>query len=115
MDWPSLSSVWIRLRGIPYHCWSSNILFSIASSVGLPLKLDDITAGQKILTFARILVNLDLSKPRPQSILVDLEGEFEITVSISYENVPCSACFSSSHPDESCKTLQIIAPMPKVS
>lgn len=90
-------------------------MLSITSSVGLPLKLDDITAGQKILTFARILVNLDLSKPRPLSILVDLEGEFEIIVSISYENVPCSTCFSSGHPDGSYKTLQIVAPMLKVS
>lgn len=52
------------------------------------------------------MVNLDLSKPRPQQVLVDLEGESEISVSISYdyENVPCSLCFSNGHRDGKCKT-----------
>lgn len=43
-------------------------------------------------------------KPRPQQVLVDLEGESEISVSISYENVPCSPCFSNGHRDGKCKT-----------
>lgn len=77
-EWPSTSIVWIRLRGIPYHCWSSHILLSIASSIGLPLKLDDITASQKIQTYARILVNLDIFKPKSKQILVDLERESQM-------------------------------------
>ncbi|XXG77578.1 hypothetical protein AAC387_Pa08g1705 [Persea americana] len=73
-EWPSLAPVWIRPKGIPYHCWSSNILLSIDSSIGSPLQLDDINASQKTLSYARILVNLDLSKPKAQQILVELEG-----------------------------------------
>ena len=43
-EWSFLFPIWIRLKGIPCHCWSSNILFSVASSVGTPIILDDITA-----------------------------------------------------------------------
>lgn len=96
-EWPSLHTIWIRIQGIPYHCWSSNILLSIASSVGYPLNLNEIIASQKIITFARILVNLDISKPKPQHIWVDSEGESEVLLSITYENLPCPKCFSFGH------------------
>lgn len=102
-EWPSLRPVWIRLHGIPYHCWSSNILLSLASSIGRPLKLDEITASQRILTYANILVNLDLPKPKPHQIKVDLEGESEVFLSIAYENPPCAKCFSTGHTKISCQ------------
>ncbi|KAJ8628514.1 hypothetical protein MRB53_021821 [Persea americana] len=43
-SWPSVAPVWIRLKGIPFHCWSGDILLSIAASIGKPLQLDEITA-----------------------------------------------------------------------
>lgn len=36
--------------------------------------------------------------------MVDLEGEAKVLVSISYENVPCSKCFSKGHPDGKCRS-----------
>ncbi|KAJ8634737.1 hypothetical protein MRB53_009004 [Persea americana] len=54
--WPSETPVWIRLRGIPYHYWSSDILLSIATSIGKPLCLDDTIAKQRMLSFARVQV-----------------------------------------------------------
>lgn len=96
-DWPSLHPVWIRIYGILYHCWSSNILLSLASSIDSPLRLDDITASQKLLTYARILINLDLSTRKPTEIEVELEGDSEALLSVSYENLPCSNCLSHGH------------------
>lgn len=70
--WPSSAPVWIRLAGLLDHCGSQHILFSLASSIGQPIKLDNITTAQRILTYARVLVHIDLSKPKPPVILVDL-------------------------------------------
>lgn len=95
-EWPSFHPIWIRIHGIPYHCWSSNILISIASKIGHPLKLDEISASQKLLTYARILVNLDLSKPKPPEIRVDLKGEQEVLLSFSYENLPSQMSLSGT-------------------
>lgn len=83
---------------MPYHCWSQHNLLSIASSIGPPIRLDDNTAGQRIISYARILVNLDLSKPRPNNVLVELEGEGEIALDVYYENIPCSNCLLTGHP-----------------
>ena len=74
-SWPAVTPVWIRLKGIPYHCWGSDILLSIAGHIGKSLRLDEITASQKMLSFARVLVHLDIAKPNLTSIMVDLEGE----------------------------------------
>lgn len=103
-EWPPLHSIWIRISRIPYHYWSSNILRSIASAIGHPIKLDDISASQKILTYARILVNLDLSKHKPSEIRVKLEGESEFLLFISYEYLPCPKCLSPSHPESLCNS-----------
>lgn len=83
----------MRLKGLPYHCWSQNIILSLANSIGQPIKLDDITTAQRILTYARVLVNIDLSKPRPSAILVDLQGERELEIEVSYENCPYPTCY----------------------
>lgn len=60
--WPAVSPVCIRLKGIPYQCWSGDILLSIAGSIGKALRLDETTAAQRILSHARVLVDLDVTK-----------------------------------------------------
>ncbi|XXG47182.1 hypothetical protein AAC387_Pa02g1863 [Persea americana] len=103
--WPAVSLIWIRLKGIPYHWWSSDILLSIAGSIGKPLRLDDTTTSQRILSYARVLVNLDVGKPGPSLLLVELEGDEAVEVEVLYENIPCSECLSSGHLQAKCPYL----------
>lgn len=55
----------------------------------------EITASQRFLSYARICINLDLHKPKPSSIGVDLAGDSKVVVEVLYENVPCSLCLGS--------------------
>lgn len=41
----------------------------------IPLRLDETTAAQRILSHPRVLVNLDVYKPGPSSLSGELEGE----------------------------------------
>ncbi|KAJ8633582.1 hypothetical protein MRB53_026918 [Persea americana] len=100
--WPAESPVWIRLKGLPYHCWSSDILLSIAGSIGKPLRLDDTTAKQRMLFFARVQVLMDVAKESPSHLTVDLEGEGAVEVEVQYENIPCSECLSTGHLSSKC-------------
>ncbi|KAJ8619850.1 hypothetical protein MRB53_028379 [Persea americana] len=50
-----------------------------------------------MMSFARILVNLDLAKPYPNSVLVELEGYTVVEVEALYENIPCSSCLPTGH------------------
>ncbi|XXG49476.1 hypothetical protein AAC387_Pa02g3653 [Persea americana] len=112
-SWPVISPVWLRLKGIPYHCWSSDILLSIAGSIGKPLCLDETTAAQRMLSFARVLVNLNVSKLGPSSLSVELEGDSSVEVTILYENIPCSCCFSTGHLSAPLSTKSPQSPLPQ--
>lgn len=101
-SWPKISRVWIRLKGLPYHCWSSDILLSIAGMIGKPIRLDETTASQRMLSYARVLVNLDVASVSPSSITVELEGDVIMDVAVQYENVPCAKCLSSGHISPKC-------------
>lgn len=43
-SWPAVNPALIHLNGIPYHYWNSDILLSIASSIGKPIRLGEKTA-----------------------------------------------------------------------
>lgn len=99
---PKSTAVWIRFRIVPYHLWCSNIFQALANSVGKPIKMDDITASYKMLGFARLLVEVDISKPLPSLIWIDLEGEEPIDISVEYENLRCSHCLFPGHSESIC-------------
>ncbi|KAJ8635546.1 hypothetical protein MRB53_009843 [Persea americana] len=84
----SEAPVWIRLRGIPNHCWSSDILLSIVASIGKPLRLDEITAKQRMFSFARVQVLLIVASSFPRTLSVDLEGEDLVEVEVQCEAIP---------------------------
>ncbi|KAJ8629856.1 hypothetical protein MRB53_023179 [Persea americana] len=100
--WLSETPIWIRLRGIPYHCWSSDILQSIATSIGKPLRLDETTVKQRMLSFAIVQVLLDVARASPRLLTMELEGEDSVIVEVQYERIPCSECLSAGHQSSTC-------------
>jgi len=54
--------IWIRIMDLPQKFWQDQTLFEIASGVGTPLTLDDPTQNMIFNHYARILVDMDLSK-----------------------------------------------------
>lgn len=97
VSWPTVTPVWIHLKGILYHCRSSDILLSIVGSTGKPLHLDETMATQRMLSYARVLVNLDVTKSGPNSLTLEPEEDATVEVEVQYENVPCFDCHSASH------------------
>lgn len=93
LDIPKSVAVWVHLRHIPFHPWNrNNILLALASTMGKPLKFDEITASQKLLTSARVLIKVDVSKTLPSTIWMDIEGDNPNNISIDHENLPCPSC-----------------------
>lgn len=91
---PKSVAIWVRLKNIPFHLWSRNILFAPTSTFGKPLRLDEKTASQRFLSYARVLVVVDLSKTLPTSIGMDIEGENPL---VEFKNLPCSSCLQQGH------------------
>ncbi|WOL20110.1 hypothetical protein Cni_G28912 [Canna indica] len=60
--------IWLQLPGLPLEYIQTNILLKIASCIGQPIKVDEITLRGQRAKFARICVLWDLDKPIPHGL-----------------------------------------------
>lgn len=107
----SYAQVWVRFRYLPQEYWMPRTLFEIASALGTPLDMDENTGNREKRTFghyARLLVDVDLSKKLYYSIIVQREG-FEFPLEVIYEKLPqyCNMCnqIGHKHNVKRCKKL----------
>lgn len=63
--------IWIHLIDLQHEYWQDQMLFEIASVVGTPSTLDGPTQNMIFGHYARILVDMDLSKCFFDEILVE--------------------------------------------
>lgn len=96
--------VWIELEKLPIFLFQRDALFTIASTVGLPLRLDSATVELRKPSVARILVEINLLKDRPDSIWIGLGEEDGFWQKIKYCNVPdyCPFCWHVGHAQDQC-------------
>ncbi|CAI0431741.1 unnamed protein product [Linum tenue] len=90
---------WIQLPELPVHFYNREVLFAIGNLIGRTVKLDYHTEHRQRGKFARIAVELDMSKPVPSRI--HLDGFWQ---AVQYENLPliCFECGCVGHSDDSC-------------
>jgi hypothetical protein len=81
-------------------------LYEIARAVGTPLLIDNVTKNRLFGHYARVSVDLDLSKDIFYEVMVEREG-FAFSVAIEYEGLPefCTHCKSIDHNVTSCRWL----------
>lgn len=112
IDLPKSAAIWVRLKKkIPFHLWSRNIILALASALGKPLRLDDITTSQRFLSYTRLLVEVNLSKALPTSIGMDIEGANPVNIPVEIEKLPCSTCLKPGHTTLSCHQTTGIRPI----
>ncbi|GFP90795.1 hypothetical protein PHJA_001223400 [Phtheirospermum japonicum] len=58
----SMMPVWVTLLGLPLDCWTQNALYKIGRKIGRPLATDEVTSNKERIAFARLLVEVDVSK-----------------------------------------------------
>lgn len=54
--------IWVKLPSLPLHLWGSKILGKIGSAIGKPMFSDECTANKLRVSYARILVEVDITK-----------------------------------------------------
>lgn len=62
--------VWIRLPSLPLHCWGAESLSRIVSAVGVPIIADECTAKQTKVSYARVLVEVDITQEFVKEIII---------------------------------------------
>lgn len=65
--------LWVRLPKLPLNYWSGDSLSMIGSVLGKPLCADECATLQKRISYAKLLVEVDITKPLVYK--VQIEGE----------------------------------------
>lgn len=91
--------VWIRLIKLPTKFWGMNSLSRIGSLFGVPLAAHSYTAYRSRVNYARILVEVDVTKPLPKSIFVEDEDGNVYDQAFFIEWIPayCQKCHEVGH------------------
>jgi len=96
--------IWIQLPGLPLDCWNARALSKIVSKVGKPITTDKMTRTKERLSFARVLVEVDVSSEVVSDVEIRLPtGDVYHQLVISeYTPKFCSSCKSFGHVVGSC-------------
>ena len=97
---------WIRLPNLPIHLWRIEVYKQIGNTLGCFLMGDYKRERQGLYTYARVCVELDLSKGLPEYINLKI-NDFVWTQFLDYENTAfrCCHCHLTGHLHSSCPSL----------
>lgn len=97
--------LWVRFPGLPVDFWNPTLLGRIASRLGVPIASDRNTATKEKLSFARALVEVDVSKDLVREITIMMPCGKLRHQHVIYEYEPqfCPTCMAFGHIRELCK------------
>jgi hypothetical protein len=100
--------VWVQFPNLPFTCWSLKCLSKIASVIGKPVQSDMLTHSMSKLSYARVLVEVNLLSDLPYSIEVTLPNGSILHQQVVYETLPrfCKHCRTLGHITSTCPKSQ---------
>lgn len=97
---------WIQMHGLPPDCWNRHVLSTLASYLGTPVHMNMLTHEHKRVKFARVLVEIDISKPKLLELDIVLPiGKVKVNFEYEHEFKPCEHCRKPGHVKENCFEL----------
>ena len=91
--------LWANFPKLPLNCWGAGSLSRIASAIGVPLFADECTTKQTRISYARMLIEVNVTKPVPEKIAVkDPNGRtFMQDVVMEWKPLYCDKCQRIGH------------------
>ncbi|XP_070039122.1 uncharacterized protein [Nicotiana tomentosiformis] len=91
--------LWVSFPKLPMSYWSCNSLSRIASEIDIPLHADECTAKQSRISYARILIQDNVTKTLPDEICItDPYGKrFQQAVIYDWKPEFCEKCQKIGH------------------
>ncbi|CAH9114496.1 unnamed protein product [Cuscuta europaea] len=99
--------IWVKFPHLPMKLWNKDAMSEVASMVGMPLTTDLVTQERSNHNFARVLIEVDASKPPMLSFPIRLPSRKVIQQAVVYETFPnfCFHCKKYGHDPFICKEL----------
>ncbi|XP_058783636.1 uncharacterized protein LOC131658346 [Vicia villosa] len=91
--------LWITLPNLPLYLWGEKSISNITSDVGRPITTDECTARKLRISYARVLVEVDITRPIKESVTIRDHSGKEWEQQIEYEWRPkyCQTCLKIGH------------------
>ncbi|XP_055800406.1 uncharacterized protein LOC129869834 [Solanum dulcamara] len=104
-EFPITIPLWVKFPKLLMSCWGKGSLSRIASVIGVPIYADECTAKQTRISYARMLIEVNVTQPLPDKITVmDLhEKVFEQEVLYDWKPKFFPKCSMVGHV---CQTMQ---------
>uniref|UniRef100_A0A2K1Y9R9 DUF4283 domain-containing protein n=1 Tax=Populus trichocarpa TaxID=3694 RepID=A0A2K1Y9R9_POPTR len=95
---------WVKLPNLPLRCWTPLCLSKLAGMIGKPIHCDVPTANMTRLSYARILIEVDLLQELLDAIQVVLPNGTPFSQQVTYESLPrfCKRCRVIGHSANTC-------------
>ncbi|XP_041995769.1 uncharacterized protein LOC121745896 [Salvia splendens] len=93
-----IAAIWCNLIGLLIHLFDQSTLFAIGKLLGNPIQIDQATANKTWLSFTRICVEIDITKPPPEEFILDLCGR-TIIQQVKWDKISsfCAECKHVGH------------------
>jgi len=101
--------VWVKFPNLPLKYWSTKCLSKIASVIGKPIQSDQLTPTMSRISYARVLVELDLLDDLIHSVDILLPNGTALTQRVIYETLPrfCKHCKVLGHATGVCSKATV--------
>jgi len=96
--------VWVRFPNLPLQCWSPLCLSKLASVIGKPVHSDSPITSMTRLSYAHVLIDIDLLAEFPSSIDITLPNGVTKSQAVIYESLPrfYKQCKTLGHSTSAC-------------
>ncbi|KAL2517225.1 Uncharacterized protein Adt_13472 [Abeliophyllum distichum] len=100
----SIMPVWFMLTELPLNFWNPKGLGKIASKIGKPISMDNLTSLRGRLSYARVLIEVDAAKELVRTVNIGLPNGDVYDQKVIFEHEPkfCSFCRTFGHSHSSC-------------
>lgn len=91
--------LWIKFPNLPLLCWGSDSLSRISSLLGVPMFSDEYTTNQDRVSFARVLVEVDITSSLPDHVWIEdsYRKVFKQFVLYDWKPAYCKAYCTAGH------------------
>ena len=99
---------WVRISRLPWEFWAESTLVHLLKPIGDVIRVDHNTLLRKKGRFARVCVNIDVSKPLPGTLSIPTPKAL-LRIPITYEGLHevCALCGGGDHLLELCPRLPV--------
>lgn len=88
--------IWVKYPNLFLSCWSQDSLSRISSGLGVPLYANECTTKADRISFARVLVEMNVARELPKKLKVEDPNGKVIEHVIQYKWIP-EYCRTSMH------------------